>query len=268
MLIFLYGPDDYRRQKRKRFYITEFQKKYSKLSVERFDMAAQSREEYVGTCARLEEFIRGQSLFAAHKMAVVENAFLNFEPEFNAILRRAAKYDSDIVILLSEQELPKGTEWNFLLNLPVIHERFERLSGAKFEAFISKEAKELNVELAPRAISFLADAYEGDTWSLVTELQKLSSLRKQRIDVQDLEDAGVEVAPEFFELLYGLQSGSVRSRLAALQKLFAAGEPPAKIFHVLAYQVPKNLPLFAEYDFKVKSGKLDYEEALLDLAIS
>jgi hypothetical protein len=36
----------------------------------------------------------------------------------------------------------------------------------------------------------------------------------------------------------------------------------------LAYQIPEKLPAFAEHDLNVKSGKLDYEEALVDLAIS
>ena len=37
MIIFLYGPDDYRREEKKRWYIAEFKKKYPKSTMGVFD---------------------------------------------------------------------------------------------------------------------------------------------------------------------------------------------------------------------------------------
>ena len=56
-----------------------------------------------------------------------------------------------------------------------------------------------------------------------------------------------------------------------MEKLFIAQEEPVKIFNIMASlsRLPKELlQEFADYDVKVKSGKLDYEEVLVDLALS
>jgi hypothetical protein len=50
--------------------------------------------------------------------------------------------------------------------------------------------------------------------------------------------------------------------------MLAANDPPAKIFNILASQWQEKTPHMAEYDLAVKSGKVDYEDALVDLLIS
>ena len=54
----------------------------------------------------------------------------------------------------------------------------------------------------------------------------------------------------------------------ALETMLALSDPPAKIFNILASQWAEKTPHMAEYDLAVKSGKVDYEEALVDLLIS
>ena len=61
--------------------------------------------------------------------------------------------------------------------------------------------------------------------------------------------------------------GDLRGRLTALERMFAENEPPAKVFNIIAYQLPGRLEEMAAYDLAVKSGKMDYEEALLDLVL-
>ncbi len=60
-------------------------------------------------------------------------------------------------------------------------------------------------------------------------------------------------------------------KIIELEKLFIADEEPIQIFNIMASlkQLPLNLiKKLADYDVMVKSGKIDYEEILVDLALS
>ena len=46
-----------------------------------------------------------------------------------------------------------------------------------------------------------------------------------------------------------------------------SGDPPPKIFNILASQWREKTHEMAEYDFAVKSGKLEYDDALLALVL-
>ncbi|MEY4731473.1 MAG: hypothetical protein RL681_419 [Candidatus Parcubacteria bacterium] len=113
----------------------------------------------------------------------------------------------------------------------------------------------------------LEEAYGADTWSMATELQKISSWSKRTISERDLAAFGVETAPDFIQGIRGLTAASVAERLASLAQLLASGEPALKVFSMLPYWWPARLEMLAAYDRGVKSGKLDYEEALTDILI-
>ena len=77
----------------------------------------------------------------------------------------------------------------------------------------------------------------------------------------------LDVAPNYWGLLNGVKGYDVRSRLSALETLLAMNDPAAKLFNILASQWKEKIPQFAKYDAAIKSGKLEYEEALVDLVI-
>ncbi len=261
MIIFLYGSDDYRRRERTKYYIAEFRKKYSDLSVERFDCM---EPESVG---RFQEFARGQSMFSAFTMAVLENVFeAEDDKELIKELRRLAKTGPEVTILISETR--GATEgFDFLKKHAKTKEEFKPLEGREQLLFVKTKAKEFGVPLTAEAVSFLAAVHEGDSWRLVTELQKLSFLEKKAIDQKELEKFDLEITPNFWNLLTALKSWDREKRLAALETIFAENEPAQKVFHMLAYQWPEKLENFAKYDVAIKAGKLGYEEALVDLVL-
>ena len=88
------------------------------------------------------------------------------------------------------------------------------------------------------------------------------------IDKKDLDVFDFEVAPNYWGLMNGLKSFDIKNRLYAFETMLAGNDPPAKIFNILASQWQEKTPHMAEYDLAVKSGKVDYEEALVDLLIS
>ena len=124
-------------------------------------------------------------------------------------------------------------------------------------------------------MQFLADVYQGNNWGVITELQKLASFaggtdgaNAAPIDKKDLNVFDLEIAPNYWGLMNGLKSYDLKNRLYAFESMLALGDPAAKIFNILASQWQEKIPHMAEYDLAVKSGKVDYEEALVDLLIS
>jgi DNA polymerase III delta subunit len=259
MVIFLYGPDDYRRAEKKKEIIAEFIKKRSTLGVGLFDLQEKNAID------NLSGFLGNQSIFEKAKLAVLENAFEIPANELANIVKPRVD-ENDIKILMSEREKPLKA-LGFLIEKPVLSQKFETLSGLDFVAFAKAEAKKTGITLADPAVQFLCNVYQGNSWGLVTELQKLSTLRA-KIDIKDLDAMDLEAAPNYWALLNGLKSPEIKSRLYALEKLLAINDPAVKIFNIVAAQVAQKNPHMAEYDLAVKSGKLDYDEVLVDYAIT
>jgi DNA polymerase III delta subunit len=264
MLILLYGHDDYRRIQKKRDLIAEFKKKHSGLGIGFFDF---EKKEDIDA---FDAFTKSSPLFDSTKLAVLEHAF-EIEAKQLAKLLEPFAENKTITILLSERDKPVKAV-GFLLDKPTISQKFENLEGAEFIAFLGAEAKKLGLRLGVPAAQFLAEVYAGNSWALATELQKLSAYKKvgsatATIEKKDLESFDLEAAPNYWMLLNGVKSYDLRNRLYALEKLFATNDPPAKLFNILASQWKEKLPQCAEFDFAVKSGKLEYEEALVALVI-
>lgn len=267
MIIFLYGPDDYRRVEKKRSIIAEFTKKRSSLGVDFFDLEEKTAIE------RFTDFAKTRSIFEAAKLAVLENAFELEAPKLAKLLKPFIE-TRDITVLITEKDKPVKA-LAFLLDKPAISQKFEQLAGVDLGSFIKAEAKKNGVDLSETAVHFLGTVYEGNTWALVTEIEKLSGFKtagaktsNKTIDKKDLEIFDLEVAPNYWGLLNGLKSYDIKNRLYSFEKMLASNDPPAKIFNILASQWQEKTPHMAEYDLAIKSGKIDYEEALVDLLIS
>lgn len=259
MIIFLYGPDDYRREQKKKFYIQEFKKKYSGLSVGYFDLTEE------GALEELRAFLRGQSLFQEKKLAAAENIYLTDEKRLAEALRPIVAKKATIFLSSESKKPPKALA--FLLEKPNMAEEFENLEGPAWNAFIKKSAEGFGLGLEPEALRLLAEVYKNNTWGLMTELQKLSNFGKKVISKKDLEALGLETLPNYWVTMNGLRGPRLESRLWALEKMLAQKEPPAKLFNILASMWREKTPQMAEQDFKIKSGKLEYDEALVDLIV-
>ncbi len=260
MLIFLYGPDEYRRSRKKKEIIAEFEKKRSDLGLASFD------GESAESLAQLAEFLKTQSIFDVAKLAIIENAFEIDPPKLAAVLKPLVS-QKDVNVLISEKSKPVKA-LAFLLEKPTFVQQFEALAGAEWTAFIHAEAKKNGLTLSPSAAQFLGTVYAGNSWGLATELEKLLSFGKAAIEKSDLDGFDLEAAPNYWALLNGLKSADIKNRLSALETLFAINDPAPKIWNIIAAQAGERAPHMAEYDLKIKSGKLEYEEALVDFVIS
>lgn len=259
MIFFLHGPDSYRRLKRKQAIIAELQKKYPDLVVGRFSLADD------GGAQNFLNFAKGQSLFSAKRLCVLENIETLTAKEAKDFLWQFLEPKDVAVIIADQAKVLKGLD--FLVKNPAKAEEFEELSGTKLFSFIKSLAAERGARLSPGAERKLAAIYPRDMWGLATEIEKIASLDPKSADESQVEGLGTQPTMDYWPMLNSLKSRDLSARLKILAILSSRREDPAKTFNILAASTKTQAAKFAEYDISIKSGKLEYAEALLDFVL-
>ena len=267
MTIYLFGPDSYRRQEKLKEIADNYRQKHSFFSENIFSL------EKEGELDRLVDYSGQTALFSSKKMAVILNSSelkVDELKRFEKLLKANIGNEDLILILSNDKELPK--DFSFLLGKPTIHQEFLNLSESKLEFFINQEAKKRALSFHPRAITFLANAFKNNSWGLITELDRLMSFKSNfgEKDLDQLIDSLKE--PNIFGFSDSIsRNKEIGQKLMLLEILFLNQEEPAKVFNILAKNPYFNFELvkkMADYDVLVKSGKIDYETALLDLCLN
>jgi len=268
MVIFLYGPDNLRRIRKKQELIKAFLKKRSDLGLKYFDL---SNDNVV---IDIKDFLLNQSIFESSKLGILDGDLSYKFSDLESSLKEVKESKKITIIISSSKKPTKG--FSFLSRKPVLAQSFNYLKGAEWKKFISKEAIRAKIKLTPSAISYLASIYEGDTWRLVTELEKVSCLSGGEIDRSDLDNLSIEGKSDLWNLIGSLRDEKTENRLKSLEIIFNSGEALAKVFNLLSFQISSydigyrsgpDVKKTAKMDLAVKSGKLEYDEALINLII-
>lgn len=255
MLIFLYGRDSYRRIQKLNEVIDTYRKKYSGLSHERFDL--DNDDDFL----KLQSFVRNRSIFDPVRLAVIDG----LDEKIKGILK-AYRQAKDLVIIINSDKKPAAA-FSALLKPPTQIQDFPALKGAEINSFIKETAKSLGFTIGASTVKALIQTFGSNTWGIATELERM-------VLVSD-GDKTISIhrpADNFFQLINTVKYGRrLEERLIALELLLSdRKDEPAKIFNLLAYRLrsEEEANLLADYDVAIKSGKLEYEEVLLDYALS
>jgi hypothetical protein len=267
VILLFYGKDSYRRKQKIDEIIAAYRLKHGDLGVFKADCGdgLEAFDEAV-------EFLKNQSLFDPLKIVILKSfsgADFKESKRVKELKALVAIYkDSKNTIIFSAENKP-GADFKFLLSEDIKTQEFPELDEAGMTKFIKNEALKRDLRLDNNQIFLLKESFEEDTWGLVTELDKLS-LSGGSFFIEKRSQI-----PEYFQTLNIFKFGkTVNHRLWALEALLSQlREDPARVFNSLSYgRAPidqkKWLEILADYDVAVKSGKLDYEEVLTDLAIS
>ncbi len=258
MILSLIGPDDYRREKRRRFLVEEFRKKYGLHGVEKFVVSSKEGRE------KFHELVISPSLFSPKRLAVLEGVFEVEDKEFLSDLKRVA-VDPTMWVFVSERDKVPAV-FKFITKAPTTVEEFSFLEGEAWKKFVFDEAKSREVVFDQEAFRVFLRSYENDTWRMATELDRLAS-KGGVISINDLNSLDGQTVFNLWGALNQLRGSVLSQRLYTLEKIFMNQEPAAKIFNIMAAQAGGETPRFAEYDVAIKSGKLEYEEVLLDFVL-
>ncbi len=258
MIIFLYGPDDYLRKQKIDELRAGYREKKTPVLEASFDLEEDSDFQ------KFHSFIQSPSLFHPFRLAVLANTF-RFEDEKTLIgLLNSILEDNTLVCIISEEKAPRKA-LAFLTQKPVLSQQFKPFTGAELTEWVKDEAKKRGVSVSSGILSYLQLNYASNLWGIITELDALALEKKGAHET--LEDHDLLHA-DFFGLIRMLRPGAPLPQLLPALEILLDRDDPAKIFNMLAALAsPNEKPLYADYDIAVKSGKLDYDTALLDAVL-
>ncbi|MDP1689297.1 MAG: hypothetical protein Q8L47_04185 [bacterium] len=261
MIITLYGPDAYRRNKKLDQLILSYTEKRANLALEVVDAEDEDGLE------RARSFLVSSSLFQDTKLVVIKNAISGTDQgQFKKLFKNIVITEESTLIISDDTKLITK-DLSFLKDKPNRVQEFANLNNREFVTFIGEEAKARNINIPNDVVEYLARAFLNNSWGVTQELDKLSLLKSSEITKKLIKNSGVNIEGDFFAYISYWFRKPVSERLLNLESLFASKNDAAKIFNILAYQDQSQLRRFADYDVEIKSGKLEYEEALLELAL-
>lgn len=259
MIVFLFGEDQYRLRERKYFYITKLSK--TPCILRRFSLS----EDFVPE--KLKGFLSTPSLFGEKRAALIEDISLEGFKELKSVFKKLKLDRRGIAIVFSSSVAPpKDFIRIFNREFDIVQEKFAILKKSHFFSFVCQKAEEFGLVLEKNVLKTLAEIYEGDTWGVVTELEKIRNWGK-KIAEKDLENLIFPEKVNINNLSNLLISFDLKDRLYAFELINFRRESFSKFFYKLGYFSPFSIAKIADLDKEIKAGKIQYEEAVLDLLL-
>lgn len=256
MLILLYGPDTFRRNQKLKEIVAEYERKHTGLARRHCDLSDENALAILAAAAAPSLFDK-VTLLVIHGLDSISK---DSEKEFVRIFRGFINAANVVAVLLADSKPTK--EFVFLLEKPARSQEFPLLFGRPLEDFIKFMAGRIGARLTPTDLQRLSDIYAGDSWGLATELSVLALRGANGRDPV----ARHQPAVDLYQQLLSWPRWRGGAKLAFLERLLSSDDA-AKIFNLLAYQASLvEKEKMAAYDVAIKTGKLDYELALTDLA--
>jgi hypothetical protein len=257
MITTLYGPDSYRRLKKLNELVNFFVAKRGAYSHERLELV--DNEDLL----RLKGFLATASMFGPKKLIILDNPFsYPGGKELKEVLRKSTDREDTNIIINTEKKFEPP--FKFLLQPPNIFLEFKQLEGEVLAKFIEKKAAQLGLKLTPLNVAQIEQMFGSDTWRIVTELERLSLAPGRGID-----HTGQRV--DYFQNLSALKrERAPGDRLVALEKLLSGARYDAeRIFNGLAFRPSSEaeVEMYADYNIAARAGRMDYEEALVAVAV-
>ncbi|MBI4033955.1 MAG: hypothetical protein HY378_00185, partial [Candidatus Brennerbacteria bacterium] len=268
MIIFLYGEDSFRRGAFLEELIAPYKAKYADLDLKVFDL-----EDKPDSWLEARDFLNQPSMFVESKVLIVKDATAVEDKEWVKILKSQVEQPKNFVFISQKSKPTK--KFGFLLEKPAKSREFRELEGAALENFLKKEIADRGLRFAEGAsrffLSYIAASLERSALA-ANELEKIRLLgTSEEITLRRLREViRFEKREEVWMVASAiLREGSAGRRLGLLERVFLGRQTPSYVFNSLGFQARgKSALRLADYDISVKSGGLEYEEALTDFVIS
>lgn len=177
MIIFLYGPDGYRLKQNSNIVLDNYRKKHPDSVFFKFDLFV------AGEMTKVEDAIKGGSLFGEVKLIVLKNVFSNkidADRIGELIKNQNLLKEKNIILLVVEnqdrKELAKNkTLFNLLAEKDNMVRNVEYLAGEKLIKWIKNEFVLRKCSIEQDAVRELTLNSGNESWALVNEISKLSN---------------------------------------------------------------------------------------------
>ncbi len=278
MIILLHGEDSYGRERKLKDLVREYRSKHVAA-----DLLSADLDDDPGAWVKVRDFLSQPSLFVDSKIAVIRGGASVNEKGWAAALRSELE-SARTFIVISDQGTPLRA-LAFLLKPPVLQQTFPLLEGSTLSTFVRKEAAVRKLAFAGEGLRFFLeyvtgyDADPGDPrkkrgmdrgWLIINELEKVRLAGfEEPISEEDLRSLLRWSADSALFSIAGkiLRGSTPGMKLISLETALRRNDAP-HVFNLVSYQASGALATsLAHYDISIKSGGLEYEEALTSFAL-
>lgn len=235
MIIFLYGEETYQSRQRmqeiKKAYIAE----YAHGAVIVYDCDDECDHMAIIRSMGMRD------LFAQKKMIIVRNFFVNTGAAEQKIMQNALAIDTDDVIVMWENSMPRknATLFMWLKEHAKETSEFSILKDQKLEKWIIDRVHADGANISQNAVAELI-AYTGnDMWHIAMELDKLIGyVGDGMIDAEHVRDiVHGKIDADMFETIEAISDAQKTHALHLLHQQRAKGDDSYYIFSMYVYQI-------------------------------
>ncbi len=259
MIIFLYGPDSYRREEKRKNFEQDSRVKYPGLAVGSFATGTE-KDPSKNTGEELRAFIRNKPLWGGKQCAIFHIGAYGLLTTEDIIFLKEMRAPDDVRIIVTSDTAPAKSVL-FLLEAPVVSQKFNGLAGDEYRQYVAYQAGLRGMRLTDIQIAWLYDMHGGDMWGVITELDMLA--------LADFPDTAISHPrrADFMGMIRLVANGDARQKISSLARLMREHDA-AKTFNILsAFVYGEKKRAMADYDIAMKRGLIDYELALTDFAL-
>lgn len=230
MIIYLYGSDNYRRQRRVDVLRDGFIQKYDELgtNVAKIDGNDFSIDEF-------RKHTKSAGLFSSKRFVLLTSLWSLAKDQQDQLKEEISTLDDDIILCISSdapQRKNNGLHTT-LLKANVVEE-YTDLSPTQLQQFISEEVARYSATAEPAAITELQQRIENDLWRLHYEVKKLAHLHTHITASMVQEHVEAPFNETIFALTDAVGKKNAATATKLVDKLLENGEPVQYILRMLS----------------------------------
>ncbi len=233
MVIFLHGPDSYRKHHRIKALRQAFRDKFDQAG---FSLAKLTASDF--TIDDFRKHTKSAGLFSTKRLLVLYDLWELSKEDRDLLLKELDQVDEDTILVIEGDKPPRKDNQLFkrLLKSQTVEE-YSELSGSQLASFIREHAKEHGATIEPAAVRHLASSIGNDLWRLSSEVKKLAHQQPEITEQLVKESVDKSLDENIFHFTDALGARNAALATDLLNQQFELGANEQYLITMIARQI-------------------------------
>ena len=233
MIIFLYGEDSYRSEKKLKEIIEHYKQAHkSGLNLVKIDAGKNNFEDFYSN-------LRVNSMFAEKKLIILNNIFRDkkFQDDFLAEIKNLESL-KDIIVVFENDSVDERNKLFKTLKKEAKSQEFNLLSGGPLLAWLDKEFENCKAKIDPMAKNMFMNCTGNNLWLAGNEIKKMADFKAGKlINKEDVElMMKPKIENDIFKTIDAIAQKNKKQALVFLHKHIDNGDNVLYLLSMIAYQ--------------------------------
>jgi len=243
MIIFLYGEDTYRSQKK----VQEIIDRYKNIHKSGLNLRFFDAKE--GIFKDFKDQFKITSMFGEKKLIIIKNFFS--EKDFqNNFIRQIDVFlkSEDVIVIYEKGDVDKRNKNFKLLTKKTQRQEFKFLKDKELKRWVEREFERYQTNISDQALQTLVGYTENDLWRLSNEIRKLVSFKnKEKVSEKDVKLlVKPKIETDIFKTIDAIAKKDKKTALNLIDKHLSKGDSPLYILSMINFQF-RNLLIVKDF---------------------